>query len=146
MYLAKLHAGAESREDIQSRKEREWEAPRTPQYPSVFPASGQPVSAPPPSEPPVTSPPIRWRTNPETGEKVVWEPINSAEEDVDEHVKAHALKLRERITKQADSRELDVNDPLDARCLDAALRGTDVVEVHGIEGHDRTARRTPDAH
>ncbi|VWC38548.1 hypothetical protein BLA23254_06791 [Burkholderia lata] len=145
-YLAGPHAVAESREVIRKRKESEMETPRTPQYPSVFPASGHPVSAPPPSEPPATSPPIRWRTNPETGEKVEWKPINSAEDDVDEHVKAHALRLRERITGRADSRELDVNNPLDARCLDAALQGTEVVDLRGIEGHDRTARRTPDAH
>ncbi|WP_144030415.1 hypothetical protein [Burkholderia sp. AU6039] len=110
--------------------------PRTPQYPSIFPASA----------PPATSPQPRFRTNPETGKKEVWKPTNPAEDDVDEHVKAHALKLRERITGRADTRELDVNNLLDARCLDAAVQGTDVVDLRGVEGYDRTARRNPDEH
>lgn len=122
------------------------DTPRTPKYPSAFRASEPPVSAPLASEPPATSPRQRLRTNPETGEKLAWTPINPEDDDVDEHVKAHALKLRERITGQADTRELNVNNLLDARCLDAAVQGTDVVDLRGVAGYDRTARRTPDAH
>ncbi|HDR9586734.1 TPA: hypothetical protein QDC22_004181 [Burkholderia stabilis] len=146
VYLAKPHANAESREDIQRRKESEMDEPRTPQYSSVFPASEPPVSAPPTTELRTKSPPLRVRTHPVTGKKEIWAPINPEDDDVDEHVKAHALKLRERITGQADTRELNVNNLLDARCLDAAVQGTDVVDLRGVEGYDRAARRTPDAH
>ncbi|VBB16533.1 hypothetical protein BSTAB16_6740 [Burkholderia stabilis] len=146
VYLAEQHADTESREDIRKRKESEMDTPRTPKYPSAFRASEPPVSAPPASEPPATLPRQRMRTNPETGEKLAWTPINPEDDDVDEHVKAHALRLRERITGRADTRELNVNDPLDAKCLEAALQRTDVVDLSGVAGYDRTARRTPDAH
>jgi hypothetical protein len=75
----------------------------------------------------------RMRRNPETGEMVPWAPVKVEQDDGSyEQAQTQALALRARITGRTNDK-FDIKDPLDARCLEAALQGSSMVSLAEID-------------
>jgi hypothetical protein len=77
---------------------------------------------------------VRMRRNPETGKMEPWvKPSEVENNDADySQVVDVALRLRERIAPGRTA-PFDVTNPLDSRCMDAALAGAEVVYVADID-------------
>jgi hypothetical protein len=88
--------------------------------------------------------PPKTRINPETGRVETWEPINNADDEWLAAREHRARELRARINERDMNAPLDITDPLDAACLNAALAGTEVVDLNGVPGYDPKLAKGPD--
>jgi len=103
--------------------------------PGIAPPSDQPASRKirgSPSTPFATQPP-RMRLNLETGQRTEWGRSTPFVHDhANQHLETQALALRARINGDMTT-PLDLTNKLDARCFDAAVQGSSLVNLREIK-------------